>query len=223
MKKKKRNINQFGFTFIEVLAVVVVVGILSLVSFLVFQGKRDSARTTAAYLEMKKMAEAEMEVEANYDYLVPLAVLNDVPGPSGDYSTVNPDCVGAGGFSTRYWLIDPDTGYSANDGPNYFRKAKMISDPTNNALFPTDDKARKWQGPFITYQRTTTQSNGDRTPIDPWGNEYYLYTKQYQINYDGSQGSNSFGNFTVDRFAIVSPGKDGRLDMANDDLIYTFR
>jgi prepilin-type N-terminal cleavage/methylation domain-containing protein len=221
MEKKKEIVNHFGFTFIEVLAVIVVIGILSLVSFLVFQGKRDNARATTAYLEMKKMAEAEMEVEANYDYLVPLAVLNDVPGPSGDYATLNPDCIGVGGFSSDYWLIDPDTGYSGNDGAVYFRKAKRISNIVDG-LFPTPEKARKWQGPFITYQRISTL-NGDPIPIDPWGNEYFLVSKQYQINYDGSQGGNFFGNFTVDRFAIVSPGKDGRLDMANDDLIYTFR
>jgi prepilin-type N-terminal cleavage/methylation domain-containing protein len=222
MEKRKEIANHFGFTFIEVLAAVVIVGILSLVSFMVFQGKRDSARATAAYLEMRQLAAAETEVEANYDYLVPLAVLNDVPGPSGDYAAVNPDCIGNGGFSSNYWLIDPDTGYSANDIAVYFRKAKSISSqlPANIGLFPTDEKARKWQGPFITFQRTTTQSNGDRTPIDPWGNEYYLFTQHYQINYDGSQGSYSIT--TLDRFAIVSIGKDN-LPNTNDDLIYTFK
>ncbi|MFB3897074.1 MAG: type II secretion system protein [bacterium] len=226
MKKKIENIHQFGFTFIEVLAVVVVVGILSLVSFLVFQGKRDSARATAAYFEMKKMAEAEMEVEANYDYLVPLPVLNDVPGPLADYVSGNADCVGVNGYSTNYWLIDPDTGYSANDGVNYSRKAKTVSGqiPPNIGFLPTNDKARKWKGPFVTYQRQSTL-NGDPRPIDPWGNEYYLCTWRYLIDYKGVNigGTPSFSNATIDRFAIISPGKDGDINSDADNIVYTFR
>ncbi|MDI6782790.1 MAG: hypothetical protein QME64_01715, partial [bacterium] len=206
-----------GFTFIEILAVVVTVGIITLLSFLAFQGKRDETKKTAAYQEMKQMADAEKEVEAYYGYFVPLAVLNDVPGPSGDYVTLNPDCVGNGGFSYNYWLIDPETGHSGNNVA-YPSSIRQIRD-----LFPTDDKARKWRGPFISYQRITTQNPVAPRPVDPWGNDYRLFTWQYQLNYDGSFGAATFGNFTVDRFAIVSLGKNGWLDLGGDDIIYTFK
>jgi len=212
----KRN-TVAGFTFIEVLATVVIVGVLSLVAFLVFQGKRDEAKKTAAYQEMKQMAAAETEVEAYYGFFVPLAVLNDVPGPSGDYATLNPDCIGNGGFSYNYWLIDPETGYSGNDlvYPNSIKQIRN--------LFPTDDKARKWKGPFVTFQRITTQNPVDPRPVDPWGNDYHLCTWQYQIEWDGRNGSATFGTLTVDRFAIVSPGKNGLFDLGGDDIIYTFK
>lgn len=216
--RNRRLENNVGFTFIEVLAVLVIIGILVLVSYLVFQGKRDSSRTTAAFLEMKTMADAEKEVEANYGFFVPLAVLNDTPGFASDYpGTINPDCIG--NYSYNYNLIDPDTGYSGAD-PNYPNAKKTIQD-----LFPDIEKARKWQGPFITYQRMTTQNPSDPRPIDPWGNEYVLFTRQYSINYNGQIGP--YSNTTVERYAIVSPGKNGIVEIGSgtpgDDVVYIFR
>jgi prepilin-type N-terminal cleavage/methylation domain-containing protein len=208
-----------GFTFIEVLAVVVIVGIITLVSFLAFQGKRDETKKTAAYQEMKQMADAEKEVEAYYGVFVPLAVLNDTPGFPADYpGTVNPDCIG--NYSYNYYLIDPESGYSGNDGANYPSAITQIND-----LFPDNDKARKWKGPFVTFQRITTQNPVDPRPVDPWGNDYVLFTWRYGIRYDGAQAG--FSSSSVDRYAIVSPGKNRLLEITSgspgDDVVYTFR
>jgi prepilin-type N-terminal cleavage/methylation domain-containing protein len=214
---KRSLFTNAGFTFIELLAVIVIVGIVSVTAFLIFQGKREDARTTAAILEMKQMANAEIQVEGNYGVFVPLAVLNDTPGFPSDYpGTIDPDCIG--NYSYNYYVIDPDTGYSGSDLLNYPNKKKQIRD-----LFPDRDKARKWKGPFITYQRMTTQNPTDPRPVDPWGMEYILFTRQYSINFDGQFGP--YSNTSTERMVIVSSGKNRFLEFPNsgDDVVYVFK
>ena len=162
------------------------------------------------------MAEAEKTVETYYGYFVPLSVLNDVPGDAGDYPTVtDPDCIGLLPFQNRYYVIDQETGRAGDDA--------LYPSPINTIRLMLHDNSHKWKGPFVTFERQVPLATGGQfagMPLDPWGGPYWLVTRQYSINLDGSRGT--FSIATLDRFAIVSFGKDSSFP-TGDDLIYTFK
>ncbi|MCX7918685.1 MAG: prepilin-type N-terminal cleavage/methylation domain-containing protein [bacterium] len=217
---------KYGFTFIEVLATVVVVGIITVIAFSVYQGKRDEAKKTAAYAEMRQIAEAEKMVEMYYGYFVPLSVLNDVPGYQSDYPAVNdPDCIGNRPFNDGggYYVIASDTTALSGQEPEYASPVRRIRDMLKG-------DAQKWKGPFVNYQRQVPLydlSTGGM-PIDPWGGTYrlvaYSVTKQNhrEFDYRGVQIILSYSVATIEQFAIVCTGKDGWIN-TGDDLVYEFK
>ena len=205
---------QLGFTFIELLSVIVIIGVITLIALSAYQGKRDETKTAAAWQEMKQLADAEKTVETYYGYFVPLSILNDVPGTQSDYPTViEPDCIGRLPFSNNYLVIDPISGNTA----------KTIQEVLRN-------DASRWKGPFVDYQRQIALAPYDvqysGLPLDPWRNPYLLLDWRYlsgslAIDCAGNP-SISYSSLTIDRFAIVSFGRD-KIKNTVDDLIYNFR
>jgi len=81
-----------------------------------------------------------------------------------------------------------------------------------------------WKGPYVIFQQGRTQlADGpyDKgTPLDPWGNPYYLFSPLGLVRGDiGSITLELYGD-QFDRYTIVSLGPDGV--KSSDDLLYSF-
>lgn len=81
-----------------------------------------------------------------------------------------------------------------------------------------------WNGPYVTFQQGRTQTDttpyDQGSPLDPWGNPYYLFNPLGLIR--GDQGIITLELYgdQFDRYTIVSLGPDGIV--SGDDVIRQF-
>ena len=81
-----------------------------------------------------------------------------------------------------------------------------------------------WQGPYVTYQsgriQTGTTPYDQGSPLDPWGNPYYLFNPLGLLRGDTGTITLELYGDNFDRYTIVSLGADGV--MSSDDIAYQF-
>jgi len=70
-----------GFTLIELIAVIAILGIITFLAVGSYTNRSEQAKETVAMHEMQQIANAEITVEANYGYYVPLTVLESLSNP----------------------------------------------------------------------------------------------------------------------------------------------
>jgi prepilin-type N-terminal cleavage/methylation domain-containing protein len=206
-----------GFTLVELIAVIVIIGILSLVATSSYRNWNEDSKKKAAMMEMKHIADAEKVVETQFGYYLPLTVLDDLPSlPSGvsngDVITDHAD----------FLIIDPKTGTNLPTNQLHTIRDMLAGHPTTSA---DTVMTSKWKGPFLEYQnekKSNTGLIGADTPLDPWyGPYHFMSITGNEIDSRGQVGGTGFSNSTIGRWAIVSWGKDSTQG-TDDDLYYTF-
>ncbi len=203
--------NHSGFSLLEILIALVIVGILSVIAVNRYTSRTEEARISAAKAEEKALADAERQAEIDTGFFVTFRALDDEPG--------------LGSFTDN----------------NNFTQFKIQSEPipyaidTDGSFFTgTNFPFANWKGPYINYQSIYTTGNATGisahgSPIDPWGNPYRLYTPLFLTN-PAPGDETSFTTAIFDRMAIVSYGKDGaagsppasNIPGSGDDIIYKF-
>jgi len=162
--------------------------------------RRYDAREIAALLDMTAMRDAEVTTYLDSGYLFSLEDLNDLLG-----------------FQTNYYF----------DDIMYGGGALAISTRTGRFLPQRLDvrwPPHTWLGPYVTYQQGHFSIDGagydPGTPLDPWGNPYYLFTPLGLVRPTlGVMTLELYGDM-FDRYAMVCLGRDGV--MSEDDLILLF-
>jgi prepilin-type N-terminal cleavage/methylation domain-containing protein len=222
--------NQLGFTILEILIAVIIIGVLVAVAISRYTQRTDDAKNTTARSEMQQLVKAEQAVELDTEYYVSLRVLNDIHG--GPTPIMN--------NSMGWWEypIELEPGLAIDTSGAYAAK--------NNV-----DLAGDWQGPYMQFKQQGPRSNllGVYTndelpetnsetkygiPLDPWGSPYRFYGPYYSNAFNaGAINPDSVltPGFLFDRFAIVSFGKNTTRDFdkglpgsgnIGDDIIIYF-
>lgn len=188
---------------------VVIAALLALLSVGAAEAKPDGdddarkygARETAALVDMNTMRDAEVVAFLDTDYLHTLENLNDLMGfdPMWNFDDINEN-----GLGTQ--VIDIRTGRF------HFNRLDLTRPP------------RVWGGPYVNFQQGRFSIDGagydPGTPIDPWGNPYYLFTPLGLVRPTlGTVTLELYGD-QFDRYAIVSLANDGV--KSGDDLIVYF-
>lgn len=159
------------------------------------------AKVTAALAAMAGLAQAEEMCALDTGFYVSLETLNDV-----DFRPSQPpyyDYLNEGGGT---WVIRPSRG---------------LFETTRRDLLAA---FLKWKGPYTNFnsgvqQGTTPYDEG--TPLDPWGQPYYLYSPLGLVRGDTGRITMENWRDTFDRWRIVSSGPDGT-PATPDDLTYAF-
>lgn len=236
-KRKIRNIHSFriqdkGFTILEVLIVVIIIGVLVAVAISRYTQRTDEAKINTARSEMQMFAKAEQAIEIDTGYYVGLRVLNDVHSlqPFNDL------------MGWREYPIENEPGFAISTSGAW-------ADIAPNAWY-NYQLAPDWKGPYMEFKQKGAQSSllGVYTndvlpaanpetkygiPLDPWGSPYRFYgpintirDNTYPYNY-GINAPDRQLTRPFDRFAIVSYGKNTTLDLdtnpaGTDDIIVFF-
>ena len=220
---------QKGFTILEVLITVIIIGVLVAVAVSRYTQRSDDAKYNTARSEMAQLVKSEQAVELDTGYYVSLRVLNDT------HSTLPSN------NSMGWWeyAIEYEYGYVIDTSGAYALTR------TNSNL------AGEWQGPYMQFKQKGPQSNllGVYTnddvpennsetkygiPVDPWGTPYRLYGPYYNNAFNPGVNNPDITltpGFMFDRFAIVSFGKNTTRDFdkglpgsgnIGDDIIVFF-
>jgi len=182
--------DKLGFTIIELLIAVIILGILVMIIIPRISNRTKQAKINACLSELKELAEAERRLEIDYGYYGRLYMLDDVAGGdriANGYVSVTPKDRIDG-------IADEDpTNVEAGTIPNpesqnYF--IYIAQDPldTNDGLLVANsynfiDETR-YTGPYINYRREMRVIPDNDTsdlmdiPLDPWNSPYLLFTKK---------------------------------------------
>lgn len=197
--------NKRGLTLTELLAVLVIMGLLTTIAVPVYVNRQEEARISVARQETKKIAEAEETVAALHGFYVPFQLLDDLPfADSGSLNFNQQERINGNPDANRIHLIDPFV--RAFDQFNNNNQPLLIDGGLLGNPNPTNLNARvrnmvqKWNGPYIQFHRfwynQETDASGNPIrydgpadpdymtnddlfrdfPLDPWGNPYRFYS-----------------------------------------------
>ena len=219
MRHHGRYRNASGFSIIELLIAIIIIGILVAVIIPVLMNRAEEARVAAAESDLEQLQAAEERAAINTSYVYRFYVLDDTSGLGDGLGTPNPldiqDTIGderlntAVVFPTRMF-IDINTQDFRPDYANLYGRLTL-----NETTFG-------WQGPYINYHHLRDIDNND-LPEDPWGEEYLLFTRLGFVDqYQGVIRDTYFffipeenreivliGEF-FDRFTVLSLGPNNR-------------
>ena len=176
-----------GFTMVELLIAIVIIGILVTIIVPVLSNRASEARIAAAKADMEAIANAESQIALDTGYIVRFHVIDDSGAvgdniPSNDFDDVIDS------------IRDEDlgTGVGAPGNP-----AQIFLDAKTGAFMPANifnnridqdggPDAFGWRGPYANFQRKLKQTDPPMTfapnmewvfgaPLDPWGNPYFLF------------------------------------------------
>ncbi|MCC5875934.1 MAG: prepilin-type N-terminal cleavage/methylation domain-containing protein [Candidatus Sumerlaeia bacterium] len=199
--KYRARANQKGFSIIELLVAIIIIGILVAVLIPIVSNRSEQARVARANADLENLSEALQRVAIDTGYYVRLFALNDL-------LFGNADITGSGGIGfnrgdTPIEFADGLTNYLPGVAQPYYQF------PTNNSLFidpRTGDFANRtrasiivnlvaaesrydatgiWGGPYLSFRSDNMLYNNvvepTGIPTDPWGNDYILFTGRGMI------------------------------------------
>jgi prepilin-type N-terminal cleavage/methylation domain-containing protein len=188
-----------GFSIIEILIAVIIIGILTLVLVPTLLNRAQNAKITACQDEVERLAEAERRCAIESGYLARLFVLDDVPG-GDNYGWLDPAdridgflderlnsdlfrvlVTGEGLFLPPYSHLRVFIDYTTHE----WRDLSLQSETAQTGL--------TWTGPYFSIRRdgakplaaiNTAQesSNLYNIPDDPWGHDYLLFMPRRIVN-----------------------------------------
>jgi len=234
----ERN-NRIGYTIVELLVAVIIIGILTSIIVPTFMKRAESARVGAALSDLNTLKDALERAEIDTGYLYRLYVLDNNNGGDGISNTVknlppytdvpynNPDDTWEGILdeplnaygNPEQIFVDPEDGDLLS--------LAMARDIWRFRLTLETETAFNWQGRYLSWKKDenveTKQGGvtytGDDLGDDPWGYNYLFFTPVGLIDepdgelieYDDLTAYRgvSLGNSRFDRFVILSMGKNG--------------
>ncbi len=236
-----------GFTMVELLIAIIIIGILVAIIVPVLSNRAADARIAAAKADMEAIANAESQVALDTGYLVRLHVLDDSGAASDGFGSDD----GADVVDT----IRDEIFNNAGNPDLIFLDAKtgILLPPNLFQRVEADPEGFGWRGPYVNYQRRLKPPTLPAfpwtygSPLDPWGNPYFLFVAGEDLNSGTSSNglwvnevtgtldpTFGYGGFTADarvfdRPTLVSLGPNSQPgDAANpvlgagDDLVRAF-
>jgi prepilin-type N-terminal cleavage/methylation domain-containing protein len=208
-----------GFTIIELLIAVIIIGILVAIIIPVYISRADDARLSAAQQDLDALQNAQQHAGIDTGYFYRLYVLDDVRG--GD--NVAPDNLAnervdgirdeqlrGDASNPKQIFIDTKSGLFLSSGNTLYDRLVL------------NETAFNWNGPYINVTRKTGLKNPipnvpASVPLDPWGAPYLFFTIEGIVreregdvatSYTGADG-NSYNAVRFDRPTVLSLGPNG--------------
>jgi prepilin-type N-terminal cleavage/methylation domain-containing protein len=221
MKRSHGQQEASGFSIIELLIAIIIIGILVAVIVPVLLNRAEEARVRAAEQDVRELREAEVRAFIDTGYLYRFYVLDDVMGGDrvylrgvkSDVDGVRDEDLNTSVLDPTQLFINPKTGffYSRSQTPNQIWEDRMSKNETTFG----------WDGPYINFH-TMRDMDFDDLPEDPWGNEYLMFTQKGWVDmYKGTIETiyyfNAIDSMTTsalvipffDRLTILSMGANG--------------
>lgn len=184
-----------GFTIVELLIAVIIIGILVAIIVPIYVSRADDARLTAAKADLDALATAQQHAAIDTGYYYRLFMLDDVQG--GDNiapSNLTNDVVDG----VRDEILRTD----ANNLPQFFIDTKFGNLITPGAAIYNrmvqNETEFNWNGPYVTVARKAGAKFGTpgnvpaTTPLDPWGSPYLFFTRLGVVQEPDGLVSSSF-------------------------------
>lgn len=205
-----------GFSIIELLIAVIIIGILVAIIIPVLVRRADDARIASAESDLEHLQAAEERACLNTRYMYRFYVLDDTIGGDGRYAPTDPsDVDGIRDEEYNFTVVAPLRMFI-----DYKAGLFMVNYGNLYSRMSRNETEFGWSGPYINYQRMHMDDRD--MPLDPWGNPYLLFTLAGVV--DQFQGTiETVYNFTVaatgaqgttygpwfDRFTVLSMGPNG--------------
>ncbi len=211
-----------GFTIVELLIAVIIIGILVAIIIPIYVNRAESARESACLQDLDSLQTAEQHAGIDTGYFYRLFMLDDVKGGDGIApSNLTLDVTDG----VRDEILRTDAG----NLPNFFLDLENGLILTNgSAIFTrmnTSETTFNWNGPYLNVSRKTglkfnLAGYPAGLPVDPWGNPYLLFTKEGMVdervgNGNGtvtttySDATGSYSTRVFDRPTVLSLGPNG--------------
>lgn len=201
-RKRRRALSRRGFSIIELLVAIIIIGVLVAVLIPVVSSRTEQARIARVNSDLQAIADAMERVENDTGYMVRLFALNDVLQGDGvgykrdprvapidkadgitDYgNSITQPYLQFDGGSQNGLFIDPRTSEYAL---NTTRDDVLSRFVANESSY---DGSLAWNGPYVNWQKDKNIYTGDTValrdgvPDDPWGNNYLLFLPIKAIN-----------------------------------------
>lgn len=207
-----------GFTLVELLSVIAIVGVLSGITFAVTRAVGERGKVTRAQAELAEIASALEEYRRYFgDYPRTLSAPGETAVRDDE---INPNAPGFVARSTdrAYNLFRALTGLRSPDGQPHQRKVSLTTSVVKYArpfidyrkfTLERTDKARHAPLNRELLPETNTSASApdlddyDNALIDPWGNRYiYLYKNVNAVD---------ARRWKRDGFLLFSAGPDGQV------------
>jgi len=193
----KRSPTRSGFTIVEIVIAVIIIGILATTLIPVLISKLGDARVATAKRELQEIVDAEERVAIDIGYYVRLFALDARTTRSlnsNQQITYEPtielaDLVALYAIDDqRPLFISPDPNFAGSDS-RYRGGLTPANDLLIHLGYVTVESPYRWDGPYYNIHRDETQPHAApvpptqlerhlyRTPNDPWGNDYLLFTR----------------------------------------------
>lgn len=227
-KKARRGAG--GFTLLELLIAVIIIGILVAIIVPVLTSRANQARHTAALKDLESIASAEEHVAIDTGYFVRLYALDDVRGGNGvannTYNGAVPDNLD--GFKDE--AIHANAGNPLNlfidSGNNVPSDGQILSAAIYQRAILNETNFN-WNGPYLN---VTKKAGGlapaNQTPpwvvynpeivaygvpIDPWGSPYQFFNRQGRLDETPRVGAfeQTPQTLVFDRPTILTMGPNG--------------
>ncbi|MCX4190957.1 type II secretion system protein GspG [Methylophaga sp. OBS1] len=215
---------QAGFTLIEILLVIVLLGIVSIAAINAFDGNEDQARENITRLEMAELQKALLQFRRDNREL-PCSIYRpgvynplDFRNNFGDVGFIDAFVLPAGGASQAVWQ---DWCLSAlNNASNEVQASNAlfmlntfpydIADPDLAALTWNRSTQLGWNGPYISKEGLT----------DGWGNPYLLLEAELTLGQNHRCEADS-GDYAIDSSTgnyVCVAANDAAFDPVTDIL-----
>jgi prepilin-type N-terminal cleavage/methylation domain-containing protein len=228
MQCASRERGAAGFSIIELLIAIIIIGILVAVIIPVLMRRAEDARIAAAESDLQHLQDAEERVGIHTGYMFRFYALDDTIGGDRLFDPFNPaDLDGVRDEDLNNMVVQPTRMFIQIRQARYpqaNRQARLLSAADARREFDqltANETAYGWAGPYVNVHRLR-DVNHDDLPEDPWGNEYLLFVPEGVVNMRAGRIDETLFFFATDvgstvsltgpffdRFTVLSYGPNG--------------
>lgn len=182
-----------GFSMVELLIAVIIIGILVTIIVPVLTNRAADARIAAAKADLEALANAQSQVAIDTGYIVRLHVLDDSGAVGDNLGSQDPldviDSIRDEEFNNanqpQFIFLDAKTGIPLANGVALYTRVKESPEQFG------------WRGPYLAVQKKLNPIDSPPpltipwtygSPIDPWGNPYFLFVGGQEVGGAMAQG-----------------------------------